>query len=559
MTTPCAIYLGGSGVGLKENPFGMDVANLGLYRALARYAPGDELTFLAFNRMDDAAVAAELYQDGPATKSIKTTSVFNPEMIAAAGTLVRPSGDISDLAWMRRKDGDRAYSITGLIHSLAPPAMREYIARVITTPIQPWDTIWCTSPAVRSSLTTMYEEYSDFLSGRFGAGDGKPRPFPEMPVIPLGIEVDEIQTRLGKPDVRASMRAELNIAEDEIVVLWVGRLSFFEKAHPSPMFLALEEAAKRTGAKVRMLNVGWFPGGEMHRGLYEEAARNHAPSVKVDFFDGNERAFVDRVWGAADVFISLVDNIQETFGITPIEAMAAGLPLVMSDWDGYRANATNGVEGFLIPTLLPPPGSGWLLGQRHVLGMEFYQTYAGAAAMHTAVDIDAAATALEALIREPDLRRRMGEAGKARARAMFNWPGVVEQLCAHWAEQGERRNAATSHDRAPERFLVSPIKGDPFTSFQSFATTSLSNQTVISARGTDPKAVLRAARATRIDEIMEIYRGPGAEDTLAYLLSHGPCRVPDLAELLRQPEDQVSRLVVWMAKFGIVSWSAENV
>lgn len=552
MTAPCAIYLGGSGIGLKHNPFGKDVANLGLYRALARYAPGDELAFLSFNRMDNTDVAAELYQGATPTKIISTTSVFNPAALSAANTLVRASADISDLAWMRRRDGDRAYSITGLIHSLAPPAMREYIARAITAPIQPWDTMWCTSPSVRDALTEMYGEYADFLSGRFGAAGSRPRPFPDMPVIPLGVEVDEIQDRLSRAGTREAMRAELKIAEDEVVALWVGRLSFFEKAHPSPMFLALEEAARRTGAKLRMLNVGWFPGGEGHRALYEESARNHAPSVTVDFLDGNDRNFVDRIWGAADVFISLVDNIQETFGITPIEAMAAGLPVVLSDWDGYRASAREGVEGFLVPTLLPPPGSGWLLGQRHVLGMDSYQGYAGAVAMHTAVDIAAAATALTALIQEPDLRRRMGEAGKARARAVFNWPGVIEQLCAHWTEQAARRRSAPSNDAEPESYPVSPIKGDPYSAFRGFATDTLAGETLISARGEDPRELLNAARATRIDRIMEIFRGPDADAVLEHLLTHGPSQVDALAAALGLPADQAARLVVWLAKLGVV-------
>ena len=555
MTAPCAIYLGNSGIGLKHNPFGKDVANLGLYRALAKYAPGDALAFLSFHRLEDDYVASELYQGARPTKAIITTSVFNPEVLAGAGNLLRASADLSDLAWMRRHGGDRAYSITGLIHSLAPPAMRDYIARAITSPIQPWDTLWCTSPSVRDALTAMYEQYADFLAGRFAGAGARPRPFPAIPVIPLGVEVDEIQARLASASSRETMRAELNIADDEVVVLWVGRLSFFEKAHPSSMFLALEEAARRTDAKLRMLNVGWFPGGEQHLELYQEAARNHAPSVTVDFLDGNDRSFVDRVWGAADVFISLVDNIQETFGITPVEAMAAGLPVVLSDWDGYRASANNGVEGFLIPTLLTPPGGGWLMGQRHVLGMDSYQGYAGAVAMHTAVDIDAAATALEALIREPGLRRRMGEAGKARARAVFNWPGVITRLCEHWTEQAERRASATSNDAAPDDFLVSPVKGDPYSDFQGFATASLAGQSVISARGDDPKAVLKATEATRIDQIMNVFHGPGAEAALDHLLTHGPSRVDALATALGQPEEQVSRLVVWLAKFGLVAWN----
>ncbi len=551
MTAPCAIYLGSAEIGLKHNPFGKDVANLGLYRALARYAPGDELPFLAFERLDDAAVAAELFKDKPRTKTITTTSIFNTPVLTGAGTLVKGGPFLADLTWMRRKAGDRAYSLCGLIHSLAPPAMREYISKVITSPVQPWDSLWCTSPSVRESLIEMYEGYADFLAGRFGGG--KPRPFPAMPVIPLGIEMDEIQARIGRPGTRETIRRELGIAEDEIVVLWVGRLSFLEKAHPSAMFLALEEAARRSKAKVRMLNVGWFPGGDFHQELYQEAARIHAPTVRVDFHDGNDRSFVDRVWSAADVFISLVDNIQETFGITPIEAMAAGLPVVLSDWDGYRASVTHGKEGFLVPTLLPYADNGWLMAQRHILGMDGYQGYAGTVAMHTAVDIAGAAEALEALIGDPDLRRRMSEAGKTRAREVYNWPVVVAQLCEHWAELADIRRTAASHDAETERFADSPVKGNPFTAFRGFATRSLTADSLIAARGVDPEARLADALAARIDGAAAKYRGQRPDDALAYLISNGPTRLDTLTQALGWTADQVQLQMAWMAKMGIVS------
>ena len=58
-------------------------------------------------------------------------------------------------------------------------------------------------------------------------------------------------------------------------------------------------------------------------------------------------------WASADLFLSLVDNPQETFGLAPVEAMAAGIP-VIGDWDGYRFTVSDGVEGFRIPTLAPP-------------------------------------------------------------------------------------------------------------------------------------------------------------------------------------------------------------
>ena len=43
------------------------------------------------------------------------------------------------------------------------------------------------------------------------------------------------------------------------------------------------------------------------------------------------------LYHAADVFLTLSDNLQETFGLTVIEAMTAGLPVVANDWNGYKS------------------------------------------------------------------------------------------------------------------------------------------------------------------------------------------------------------------------------
>ena len=46
------------------------------------------------------------------------------------------------------------------------------------------------------------------------------------------------------------------------LVLWLGRLSFFEKAYPQGMFIALQKAAQRCGRRLHFVMAGWFPGGE---------------------------------------------------------------------------------------------------------------------------------------------------------------------------------------------------------------------------------------------------------------------------------------------------------
>ena len=123
----------------------------------------------------------------------------------------------------------------------------------------------------------------------------------------------------------------LGIADDEVMVYFLGRLSFFDKAFPQAMSRAVEAAQQRTGVKTHLVFTGWFPEGDSDRLLFEEAARRYAPSVPITFLDGNDASTVADCW-------------------------AAGLPLVVSDWDGYRSIVREGIDGFLIPTLGSPGG-----------------------------------------------------------------------------------------------------------------------------------------------------------------------------------------------------------
>ena len=174
-----------------------------------------------------------------------------------------------------------------------------------------------------------------------------------MPVIPLGVRRPRGSRRwpIGR-SARARRRAALGLGEADVLVLWVGRLSFFEKAYPQPMFRAVQRAAAATGAQGR--TSPWPAGSRARRtaALRDRRPRGTRPTSTVRFLDGNDRELLGELWAAADIFLSLVDNIQETFGITPLEAMAAGLPVVASDWDGYRYTMRDGVEG------VPDPDAG---------------------------------------------------------------------------------------------------------------------------------------------------------------------------------------------------------
>jgi hypothetical protein len=344
------------------------------------------------------------------------------------------------------------------------------------------------------------------------------------------------------------------MAADEVLVLWVGRLSFFEKAFPQPMFRALQRAAEATGAKLRFAMAGWFP-SDADRGRYETAARLAAPDVSVQFLDGNDPVLIGELWAASDIFLSLVDNIQETFGITPLEAMAAGLPVVASDWDGYRYTMRDGIEAFLVPTLGGPAGGlGQTMVARHALEAESYQTYVGSVAQFTAVHVGRAAEALAALIRDPELRRRMGEAGRVRVAQAFDWPVVVRGYHALLDQLAEVRAAA---GELRPRQSANPVKGDPFADFAGFATQAIGLEQRLSVPpGVTPEDVLKT-EAIELDQAFGYWRATLAECAEVVRLV-GEGRATTQREVLLafpQPRRRVVELgVMWLAKQGFLDW-----
>jgi glycosyltransferase involved in cell wall biosynthesis len=417
-------------------------------------------------------------------------------------------------------------------------------------PTHPWDAVVCTSPTVKEGLERMFEAWGGYLAERMG---GTPPPRPTLPVVPLGVDGPRFAALADRPDARAAVRARLGLAEDDILAIWVGRLSFYEKAFPQAMFQAVRRAAEATGAQVAFAMAGWFP-NEADRPRYQAAAERHAGGVGVHILDGNDRELLGQLWAGADLFISLVDNIQETFGITPLEAMAAGLPVVASDWDGYRYTMRDGVEAFLIPTLGGPDGGfGPTMVARHVFEIDSYQTFVGSVAQFTAVHVGKAAEAIAALIGDPALRRRMGEAGRARVAGAFDWPVVVEGYLALIDELAAMRAAAKAEP--PRR--IHPVKGDPFEEFAGFPTqvSKLAMRFSVPP-GVGPGDVRRTAEV-ELDQAFGYWRANLEECAEVVRLAAESPGMTLRQILLAFPEDRrraVQLGVLWLAKQGFLDW-----
>jgi hypothetical protein len=328
------------------------------------------------------------------------------------------------------------------------------------------------------------------------------------------------------------------------------------------MYLALEEAARRSGTRIHLIQAGWFASESIEREF--KAAAAFCPSVRALFLDGRRPEIRAGIWFAADVFTSLSDNIQETFGLAPVEAMAAGLPVVVSDWDGYRDTVRHGVDGFAVPTLMPPPGLGTDLALRHDLNVDSYDFYIGAASQCVSVDVAAAADAYTLLASDPELRRAMGAAGRRRAEERFDWPVVIGACQELWAELAERRRAAgESTSRGPD-VPADPLREDPFTLFASYPTGIIRLDAVVSLApsvdtGVDAAARLAHVRRLHMNEFAArlLASDEDRKAALRHLAERGPCAVGDLLALF--PGDRarlMHRTLGWLAKYGLVRIAA---
>lgn len=536
---------------------GRHAAGEGMLKGLVRHGAADTL----YCHTDTPAHFADFRKRVAAWnergKALAWVGPGDAAALSAVGGLLLPMPGIAAEAWVRRHAGQRAYSLIGLAHTLCSSEVLACLADLLTAPAQPWDALICTSSAARAMAGRILEDHAGYLESRIGARPACPV---RLPVIPLGVDSADFAARGRDPERRASLRADLGLAEADVAALFFGRLIFYAKAHPAPMYLALERAAAaaaRQGGRLWLLHVGWFE-NEREKRAFLEAPAAFCPSVRSVFLNGRSPRIADQAWAAADFFVSLPDNLQETFGLTPVEAMAAGLPVLGADWDGYRDTVRCGRDGFLVPTCAPGPGGGPDLAADYAAGALNYSTYVGHAAMATAVDVEACAHYASLLAGDANLRRRLGESGMRRARETFDWQVVIRAYEALWAELAEARLAAPETAPIPAGGPVSTLLGDPFRVFGGFASEVLAPGMRLVPGGSAAPERLALLRQNWMTAFGDKYRAasPALDQVLALARAEGGTTVAAALQVLapHNPKDTALALrgLGWMLKFGVL-------
>lgn len=149
--------------------------------------------------------------------------------------------------------------------------------------------------------------------------------------------------RFSSPDrdaCRAEIRGRYGIGADDLLLLFVG-MNFEVKGLDTIIAAVAKARAAKPDAKIKLLVVG--RGNERKYGKIAESLG----IAEAVIFAGTQHAGLERYYRAADIFTLF--SAFDTFGMVVLEAMAAGLPVIVSPNVGAKDLVQEGINGFILP------------------------------------------------------------------------------------------------------------------------------------------------------------------------------------------------------------------
>ncbi len=258
--------------------------------------------------------------------------------------------------------------------------------------------------AAADRLVAGTEAEVDDLVRRYGADPAT------VVTVPPGVDLDHFRP---EPGGAGAARAQLGIASNAVVLLFVGRIQPL-KAPDVLLRAAARLLADDPGLRRRLVVV--IAGGPSGTGLAQpEGLQRLAVELGiaevVRFEPPASRDRLADLYRAASVVV--VPSYNESFGLVAIEAQACGTPVVAAAVGGLRTSVCDGASGLLV-------------------------------AGHDPADY---AAAIRRLLDEPGLHRRLA-AGAVRHAGQFGWSETTAQLLATY------RDAIAATRSTPERVAV---------------------------------------------------------------------------------------------------------
>lgn len=353
------------GLALAQTAAGLNV------RVLATFARGDELGFARVLEARGVTVRLVGPTRGPLAR--------HPDLVAVTGEAVAAADVVHIHAlWEEvQHQAARACRLLGKPYLIRPCGM-----------LDPWSLRQGRLKKALYLLWRLRRHLNAATALHFTSDaerDGTARLRLRAPAVvePNGIDISEY----AHLPPRGTLRHRWGVPEGRPVLLFLGRL------HPKkgldlllPAFAPLAEVATLVVAG---------PGEDVYRGKLEAEAARLGIAEKVLFTGmllGSDKlaAFAD-----ADLFV--LPSYQENFGIAVAEAMAAGLPVVISDQVNIQAEVLAAGAGGVVPT-----------------------------------EVGALTAELTRWVHDAGLRRAAGARARAFAFGRYDWAAIADRWVGHY-------------------------------------------------------------------------------------------------------------------------------
>lgn len=216
-------------------------------------------------------------------------------------------------------------------------------------------------------------------------------PIEKITLIPCGFNQHEFY-----PLDRLLARRLLKLDAEEFIVLQLGRI--VPRKGIDNVIRAMGRV-RRTSTPARLIIVGGEsdhvnPDTDPEIARLQRIADQENVTEIVTFTGRKQRDVLKYYYAAADVFVTT--PWYEPFGITPLEAMACGTPVIGTNVGGIKHTVQDGQCGFLVPP----------------------------------DDPDALAIKIYEILQDESLRRTMSAKAIKRVNALFTWSKVTDLLIA---------------------------------------------------------------------------------------------------------------------------------
>ncbi|MCC3279283.1 glycogen synthase [Arthrobacter sp. zg-Y40] len=295
--------------------------------------------------------------------------------------------------WYANMAGHLGSLLYGIPHVLSAHSLE---------PLRPWKAEQLGGGYAVSSWVekTAYEAAAAIIAVSEGMRQDILRSYPDVDpgkvkVVHNGIDVEQWQPVIDPDGVRA-----FDIDPDRPSVVFVGR-NTRQKGVP----YLLRAAALLPPEVQLVLCLGAADTPELAAetaALIEDLRRTRTGVIVIERM--LPRAELIRILSIATVFAC--PSVYEPLGIVNLEAMACGTAVVASATGGIPEVVEDGVTGLLVPIDQVTDGTGTPLDPE-----AFVRDFAAA---------------LTTVVADPDLARRMGEAGRLRATDQFSWESIAE-------------------------------------------------------------------------------------------------------------------------------------